>query len=167
MLAITGGRLFIADTNNHQVRLADLQTRQVHTLELRGLERLAQASSRASVPLRLDPLQVGEGPLQITLELQLPAGYKRNPDTVTLLRVSEDGQIRELSFAPDEAITFQAAPGARYELALDLTVYYCQTSGPGLCLVHEGSLAVPLEPIPGGPQQATIPYGIDMPKWII
>ena len=36
-LAIAGGKLYIADTNNHAVRVADLSTREVTTLELQGL----------------------------------------------------------------------------------------------------------------------------------
>ncbi len=36
-LSIANGKLYIADTNNHQVRVADLDTREVSTLELTGL----------------------------------------------------------------------------------------------------------------------------------
>ena len=36
-LSIADGHLYIADTNNHAIRVADLQSRQVTTLELRGL----------------------------------------------------------------------------------------------------------------------------------
>ena len=34
-LAIVGGQLFIADTNNHKIRVADLKSREVRSLELR------------------------------------------------------------------------------------------------------------------------------------
>ena len=33
-LSIAGGKMFIADTNNHQIRVADMETLQVTTLEL-------------------------------------------------------------------------------------------------------------------------------------
>ena len=36
-LSAAGGRLYIADTNNHAVRVLDLETEQVSTLELTGL----------------------------------------------------------------------------------------------------------------------------------
>ena len=36
-LSIAKGKLYIADTNNHAVRVADLETHEVSTLELRGL----------------------------------------------------------------------------------------------------------------------------------
>ncbi|MCH8086886.1 MAG: hypothetical protein IIC81_03420, partial [Chloroflexi bacterium] len=34
-LAVTGSKLYIADTNNHAIRVADLQSGRVSTLELR------------------------------------------------------------------------------------------------------------------------------------
>ncbi|MSQ11924.1 MAG: alkyl hydroperoxide reductase [Dehalococcoidia bacterium] len=36
-LSVAGGKLYIADTNNHAIRVADLATGQVTTLQLRGL----------------------------------------------------------------------------------------------------------------------------------
>ena len=35
-LSVAGGKLYIADTNNHAIRVADLQSQQVDTLELKG-----------------------------------------------------------------------------------------------------------------------------------
>lgn len=37
-MSVAGGKLYVADTNNHVVRVADLETKAVSTLELRGLE---------------------------------------------------------------------------------------------------------------------------------
>ena len=34
-LSLASGKLYIADTNNHVVRVADLRTKQVSTLELK------------------------------------------------------------------------------------------------------------------------------------
>ena len=36
-LSIAGGKIYIADTNNHQIRVADLETSEVTTLELTGI----------------------------------------------------------------------------------------------------------------------------------
>ena len=36
-LSIASGKLYISDTNNHAVRVADLQTNEVSTLELSGV----------------------------------------------------------------------------------------------------------------------------------
>ena len=36
-VSVAAGKLYIADTNNHAIRVADLKTGEVSTLELRGL----------------------------------------------------------------------------------------------------------------------------------
>lgn len=36
-LSVAGGRLYIADTNNHAVRVAEIETGEVRTLEISGL----------------------------------------------------------------------------------------------------------------------------------
>jgi hypothetical protein len=38
-LAIVGNKLFVADTNNHAIRVVDLKSRVTKTLELNGLVR--------------------------------------------------------------------------------------------------------------------------------
>ncbi len=35
-VSVGGGKLYVADTNNHRIRVVDLATRQVLTLKLRG-----------------------------------------------------------------------------------------------------------------------------------
>jgi hypothetical protein len=36
-LSITGGKIYIADTNNHAIRVADLESGEVVTLKLNGI----------------------------------------------------------------------------------------------------------------------------------
>ncbi len=164
VLAVGNRRLYIADTDNHQVRIADLQARQVHTLSLRGLERLAQPGI---IPLAaggkhlLAPAPVNHArPVRITLDIHLPEGYKRNPDAAALLRVHTDGQMRELSFAATEAIEFELEPATQAEISLDLTLFYCQEGELGLCLVHDRELLLPLEWTADGPDRVTISYQV-------
>ena len=39
-LSVAGGWLYVADTNNHAIRVADLETREVTTLTMKGLPEL-------------------------------------------------------------------------------------------------------------------------------
>lgn len=43
-LSIAGGKLYVADTNNHLIRVVDLKTKRVTTLEVKGLERARPAA---------------------------------------------------------------------------------------------------------------------------
>src|SRR5262249_22505088 len=85
-LSIAAGTLYVADTNNHATRVADLATRGVSTLALRGLPAPAPTSADLSdvlldIPrLTLPPGVVqpgGEGAL--LLDVRLPPGYKLAP----------------------------------------------------------------------------------------
>ena len=40
-VAVSGGRLYVADTNNHAIRIVDLTTKQTLTLEISGAAHLA------------------------------------------------------------------------------------------------------------------------------
>ena len=37
-LSIAAGKMYIADTNNHRIQVIDMQTREVSTLQLQGVD---------------------------------------------------------------------------------------------------------------------------------
>ena len=96
-LSIANGKLFVADTNNHAVRLIDLKTKQASTLNIRGLEPPALTArvdlpATESVPnveeIKLDPQKLrtaSNGELVINVEL--PTGYHLNPAASQRYRV--------------------------------------------------------------------------------
>ncbi len=45
-LSIANGKLYIADTNNHAVRVVDLKTKQTSTLNIKGLQPPAAGHER-------------------------------------------------------------------------------------------------------------------------
>jgi DNA-binding beta-propeller fold protein YncE len=88
-LTVANGKLYIADTNNHAVRVVDLKTKETSTLSIRGLQ---PPAAPASVPSSNNddavnaeeikvPAQVirenSKGDLVVNVEL--PAGYHLNP----------------------------------------------------------------------------------------
>jgi thiol-disulfide isomerase/thioredoxin len=98
-LSVARGRLYIADTNNHAVRVVDLATKQTTTLVIRGLEPPPAAEANASTGDEADaagpnaeefklPTQrlavAGEvaaaGEVaSLIVDVALPAGYHLNP----------------------------------------------------------------------------------------
>ena len=46
-VSVAFGKLYIADTNNHAIRVADLKTKKVETLEIKGLESLRPPARKA------------------------------------------------------------------------------------------------------------------------
>ena len=142
-LALAGGKLYVADTNNHVIRVLDLAARQVSTLVLGELRRLARWRSKTT---RLPPQAVRSGHAELRLMLELAPGYEWNPEapveTVLMLNDGEAAHSSHRAGAPLR-IPFQAPAGASL-LRLGLVVYYCDTTRKPVCLFLEEGLEVPL-----------------------
>ena len=104
-LAVANGNLYIADTNNHAVRVVDLKTKQTSTLNIKGLQppsasvanssnesETAPNAEEAKVPTQT--LRTGDGALVI--QVDLPAGYHLNPGAPQRYRVSVEGGDKQL-----------------------------------------------------------------------
>jgi hypothetical protein len=153
------GQIYIADTNNHLIRVADLGQRQVHTFRLRGLERLAVRVEEGEDQVeRLPEVMIGAGRVRLTLDVKLPPGYQRNPETPAVLRVSVDGHAQDYMFTAQEAISWWHDLGASRDLDLDVTIYYCRESEMGLCLIDSRKTVLPLRITAGGPLAAQVRY---------
>src|SRR6185503_12505219 len=72
-VSVAFGKLYIADTNNHAIRVADLRTKKVETLEIKGLERLrpnAKAAQFAGDQVAIPEQAIEQGDAQLTLQLE-------------------------------------------------------------------------------------------------
>jgi thiol-disulfide isomerase/thioredoxin len=163
-VSVAAGKLYIADTNNHAVRVADLVTGVVSTLPLKGLA-IPNAVSGFSetsfgpeevIDVAVQIVRAGE-PGKLHIDLNLPSGYHFNPQAPFTCRVAVSGtgltvaeadqQIRTM--APERilplAIPFQAAPGGHEaKLVIDLTFYYCREGDTGVCAIQSVRWNVPI-----------------------
>ena len=160
---VQGSIMYIADTNNHCIRTADLDTRLVHTFQLRGIEQLVVNRVSAAAGETLAPLQVAAGKVRLVLDVHLPDGYKRNPEVRTILKVGEGNLSDTLSFAAEQEIAWTINLTTDQEQHLELTLYYCQSKDAQLCLIHDRRLVLPLTVTPDGSAKARIPYKIQLP----
>ncbi|MBN1564315.1 MAG: redoxin domain-containing protein [Anaerolineae bacterium] len=162
------GKLYIADTNNHVIRVADLASGAVRTVEFPNAELLLTVddtttpdeSSSAlveSTPIREDAIflapqvvRAGEGLIEISVII--PDGYELN-DQAPFTAIWPDNliaQIDELDrdyrvILPDLPVTFPVTFRAgQTELALDLTIYWCEGVNKSLCFVDKSQLVLPL-----------------------
>ncbi len=122
------GRLYVADTNNHAVRVVDLSTKQTTTLAIRGLTpppgtmpAPAEASEVSAGPnaeeLKAAPQRLGlpKGvPAELVVEVALPAGYHLNPSAPHRYQVDVagvKGEPTRLALSPGlgQALTKPAA----------------------------------------------------------
>src|SRR5262249_21728781 len=94
-LAIANGKIYVADTNNPAIRGVDLKTRKNETLQLKGLEKLApRAAAKAFTgeTLELAAQTVEPGDATLTINVELPKGYKLNGLAPTVVKINAQGQ---------------------------------------------------------------------------
>jgi DNA-binding beta-propeller fold protein YncE len=147
-------RLYIADTNNHVVRVADIETGVLHTLVLRGLENLPQAPAPHRLRRRLPPVQASPVRMRLVLDFELPEGFELSPDNPARIYLAD--APAPLFFAHDEEIALDLQPAALAEVDLDVTLYYCREGEGGLCRVQDLALTLPLHVEPDGPDEIRI-----------
>ena len=110
-LSIANGRMYVADTNNHAIRVIDLKTRSTSTLRIKGLEppvAAVEPANNEAAPNSTEIKSVAqrvkaetEGTLLIDAEL--PAGYHLNPAAPQRYRVSIESGGRQLMLKQADA----------------------------------------------------------------
>ncbi len=162
-LSLANGNLYVADTNNHAIRVVDLKTKRVSTLRVNGLTPPAknmQAFETAAGPnaeeikVAAQKIRSGaNGALQIDVEL--PAGYHLNPSAPQRYKVSVDGK----SLAVDEKVAARSSKDLKLPLRVPLnatgvgpatvraqvTLFYCREDNTGTCRIKTLVWEVPVE----------------------
>ena len=149
------GILYVADTNNHVIRLINLEAGSVDTLEFANPEALVIDSDELTllggnradnkgVELDLQLLAPGEGALRLSLEF--PAEYKINPLIDSQLAVRSDDGFSATGLVTDASLSvpvdFGEGEGMLYA---DLTLYYCREGEEALCFIEEVNWLIPYQ----------------------
>lgn len=169
-ITAAGGKLFVADTNNHQIRVVDLvASNRVTTLALVGLEPPkppAAPNTQATLPgagqekLELVSVRSQNGSIRLEVALALPRGFKINPVAPMSYSIksagakSSSGPLRLTDLAkptrlekPADQFTItlpvESATGED-TLQVSLTYYYCREGAEGLCKVGSVTWTVPI-----------------------
>mgnify|MGYP003998638641 FL=1 len=156
-------RLFVADTNNHVIRVVDLESLEVGTLKLTGVpaagEPVAPRSLRlADLPgtptIRTEPLRLSKGKDNVlTLHLTLPAGHHFTEeagsrwqviaDDKSPIRIDETkaaGALKENATIRIPVTLRDSANGGL--VRVEAIAYFCEDDGP--CQVSGVLFEVPI-----------------------
>ena len=163
-LSIAFGKIYIADTNNHAIRVADLNTRKVETLAIKGLDKLrprARSDRFFGEVIQLNEQEVEPGEGTLRVELQLPAGYKLNglaPSAVTtsssnasIASLVEAGPVRNPSFPLELKIRFAEGQAS---VKVNYLIYYCEAEKETLCYFKEVQLTIPVKVVTGSAKRS-------------
>jgi thiol-disulfide isomerase/thioredoxin len=174
-LSYANGRLYIADTNNHVIRILDLATSKVTTLVLTGLDLLVRKStvdgSFGGRVVQLAEQRVEPGARSVSLDVKLPQGYKLNtlapfyaglrsddPNVVSVPAESSGRTTQDPKLPINLAID---ARKGRTVLSVDAVIYYCEAARESVCLVKPVRLRVPLVVEHGAQTAVRIEYLVE------
>ncbi len=163
-LSIANDKLYVADTNNHAIRVVDLKTKQASTLRINGLtppEKNLQVLESAVGPnaeeIKVAPQRLRGGvPALLQISVDLPAGYHLNPMAPQRHKISVDSGN---SVKVDESVAARASKGlklplliqlktegtGRTELRAQVTLFYCREDNTGTCRIKTLVWQVPVD----------------------
>ena len=162
-LTLAGDKLYVADTNNHAVRVLDLKTKETKTLTIKGLQPLplsqiatAETSvNQEEIKLPVQKIRIGDG--SILLNLQLPAGYHLNPSAPHRYTISVGDRSQLISIDSNSAhgtlkhvqlpvqIPFHATSQGAAQVNASFTFVYCREDNTGVCRIKTLQWHVPIE----------------------
>jgi thiol-disulfide isomerase/thioredoxin len=161
-LAVAGDKLYVADTDNHAIRVVDLKTKETRTLSIKGLQPPAATEVAASddaapnaeeIKLPLQKVRAGEATIVINVEL--PAGYHLNPTAPQRYKVSIENGAKSLTInEPDRStkgsqlpirILVRAQAAGVAELHASFTFVYCREDNTGTCRIKTLVWRAPVE----------------------
>ncbi len=157
-LALVGETLYVADTNNHQIRAVDLASKEVRTLDLSTVK----APSRPRTPRFAGAIQIEVSPasakpgkeLTLDVTLALPPGYKlsaeaplvylveTNPADAITTEPAQSIEHPSPSFTVKVPLAKQPATGSELSVKLSVSAFVCLPNT--LCTVKNYVWTVPI-----------------------
>ena len=162
-LALANDKIYVADTNNHAIRVVDLKTKSTSTLRINGLApppKNVQALESAVGP-NAEEIKVAAQQLRLAasgflqINVDLPAGYHLNPMAPQRYKISVDGK----SLAIEENRASRSTKDLKLPLRIPLsavavgpatiraqvTLFYCREDNTGTCHIRTLVWQLPVE----------------------
>ena len=174
-LATANGKLYIADTNNHAVRVVDLKTKSTSTLNIKGLEppptdikaATAEAGPNAEEIKVANQRVRANSVATLNVNVELPPNYHLNPAAPQRFRASVESGSEQIRFysgsTPEEvsrplyiqrtsknlklpvSVSLKTQNPGQSELRVQLTAFYCREDNTGTCRIKTLVWRVPVE----------------------
>ncbi|MBN1880790.1 MAG: redoxin domain-containing protein [Deltaproteobacteria bacterium] len=173
------GRLYVADTNNHLIRIIDITNDTVSTLSIPDIAAAHPEDSPAvdTKPVRLSPLTTGPG--EGTITLVLPEGYTLTESAPSYLDVTLAGNNTPKTADGTAADTISLSPesfpltvpialtGGEDEIILSGALYLCTEADSGTCIFVDVNAIIPIivrpDDPPGRIEASLAPVFPDLP----
>jgi thiol-disulfide isomerase/thioredoxin len=167
-LSVANGKIYVADTDNHAIRIVDPESGKTSTLVIRGLQPLqskvaasadvALATATGTQEIAVAPQRLATSGGVLTINVELPAGYHLNEVAPQRLQVTVVRGAQSLALPGGQTLTragrevklplvvpLRAAAAGAAELRAQLTAYYCREDNTGTCRIKTLAWRVPVE----------------------
>ena len=160
-LSVAGDKLYVADTNNHAIRIVDLKTKQTQTLQIKGLQPPATPEASAAgdaapnaEELKVPVQRVRSGDLSILINVELPAGYHLNPSAPQRYSVAIEKAGESIAATPIKQSGKNLSLPLRIPVGLSagsgvvhasFTFVYCREDNTGTCRIKTLVWRAPVE----------------------
>jgi thiol-disulfide isomerase/thioredoxin len=165
-LSVANGKLYVADTNNHAIRVVDLKTKETKTLPIRGLQPPAANQTASTIEvapnaeeIKLAAQKVRLGDATLVINVDLPAGYHLNPSAPQRYKLTIEPEAKALVVSPDDAsrstkgsqlpirVPVRAVSAGAAEIHGSFTFVYCREDNTGTCRIKTLQWSAPVEVI--------------------
>jgi thiol-disulfide isomerase/thioredoxin/DNA-binding beta-propeller fold protein YncE len=166
-ISIANGKLYVADTNNHAIRVVDLKTKETRTLPIMGLQPPAATqiiSSNEVAPnaeeIKLQPQKIRAGNNTVSINVELPSGYHLNPSAPQRYQLAIDngadshgtGSVNANKAGGGVSLPLRVPFGFGADTALgkyiihgSFTLVYCRDDNTGTCRIKTLQWEAPVE----------------------
>lgn len=170
-LTILNGKIYVTDTNNNLLRVIDMATKEVKTVKLKNPEKLManikkDVKKKIQSSVKLEPVMLKTGDINLKFSFKLPAGYHINPDAMPQVSVTSDGKLtntleKEINTKePVFEIPVRINDGDG-NLNIELLIYYCDTENEGICKFKDLFFELPVKSTLAGETTANINYELN------
>jgi thiol-disulfide isomerase/thioredoxin len=153
---VAGDQAYVADTNNHAIRVIDLKKRSVRTLALTGVmppvPPVSKPGFRNLISVALPEMTLkSSDEVQVQVKINLMPGFKLDPAApLGYLVEAFDGEKKVIYETYGELVgtTTLKVPVAKVQMAKKLKVsveYYPCSAGQGICQVKSQSWEIPVQ----------------------
>ncbi|GAB5491728.1 MAG: hypothetical protein Phog2KO_19430 [Phototrophicaceae bacterium] len=149
--------LYVADTNNHVIRIVDLETNIVSTLEFPNPEALViereeptilGGNTSEGLQIQLEPQTVRTGDSVLILNFTLPEDYKINELTDSTVDIVTDDLVQLVNddtrvvISDENSVIPLNLSAGDSSLSLTIALFYCEDDS--YCLIDDVTIVVPL-----------------------
>lgn len=180
-LSIASNKLYVADTNNHAIRVIDMKTREASTLQIKGLKTegskaIPQAELLPFTKVLDLPLKTlkTDAEIQLTVNINFPEGYHLNPNAAPVYTVEagtgiqiEQGKRKsgpERSALPVKIPLKTGSEVLSTDVKVSMSFYYCRDDNQGACFIDAVVWRLPVKiDKDAGDIAVTFDYDVKLP----